>query len=252
MDGRGGGHATGGPARVVADGQGKPLILVVEDEPEIFIILQAYLAREGLAVRHAGDGRSALHLHAQCRPDLVLLDIALPEQDGWQVLAELRRRGQTPVIMLTARDQDLDKLVALRSGADDYVVKPFNPAEVAARVQAVLRRARAPVAAQGPLRFGPLRLDLDTFEAWTGEDDGTPQRLALTLTEFRLMAHLIQRPGRVATRAELMQACLPDSQAMDRTVDSHLSKLRRKLHQAGLAHLVAPVRGVGYRVAARP
>lgn len=243
-----------GPASMTRTQARRPLILVVEDEHEIFAIVQAYLEREGMAVCHAPDGRSALALHGQCAPDLLLLDIGLPEGDGWQVLAEVRRRGTTPVIMLTACDQDLDKLVALRAGADDYVVKPFNPAEVAARVQAVLRRAHPAAAVPRVHRCGPLRLDLETYEAWLeAEVSGhPPQPLALTLTEFRLLAYLVQRPSRVATRAELLEACLPESQALERTVDSHLSKLRRKLQQAGLGDLVVPVRGVGYRVAPVP
>ena len=232
-------------------------VLLAEDEHEIFLIVQAYLEREGMATLHAPDGPTALALHAQWLPDLVLLDIALPGLDGWGVLAELRRRGDTPVIMLTARDQDLDKLLALRAGADDYVVKPFNPAEVVARVQAVLRRSgqtspsgRATDAAT--LRCGALRLDAETFEAWHDAAPGAPQRLPLTATEFRLLAHLLKRPGRVATRLELLEACLPDSAALTRTVDSHLSKLRGKLRQAGLQDTVVPVHGVGYRAECAP
>lgn len=230
----------------------RPQILLAEDESEIFEILQAYLEREGMTARHAGDGPAALALHAQWQPDLVLLDIALPGLDGWEVLAELRRRGSTPVIMLTARDQDLDKLLALRAGADDYVVKPFNPAEVAARVQAVLRRARAPAWAPQVLRCGPLRIDASSFEAWHQAGSGEPRRLPLTPTEFRLLVHLAQRPGRVASRLELLEACLPEGVALERTVDSHLSKLRAKLRQAGLQDIVVPVRSVGYRIICTP
>ena len=229
----------------------RPVILLAEDEPEIFVILQAYLEREGMTARHAPDGLAALALHAQWQPDLVLLDIALPALDGWQVLAELRRRGSTPVIMLTARDQDLDKLMALRAGADDYVVKPFNPAEVAARVQAVLRRAHTATAAPQALRCGPLRIDEASFEAWHDTGAGVPQRLPLTPTEF-LLVHLARRPGRVATRLELLEACLPEGVALTRTVDSHLSKLRGKLRQAGLQDIVVPVRSVGYRIGYTP
>lgn len=120
-----------------------PLVLIAEDEGDIADILSAYLGRSGLRSARAVDGESALALHRQLRPDLVLLDVQMPKLDGWQVLTELRRRGNTPVIMLTALDQDVDKLTGLRVGADDYVVKPFNPAEVIARVQAVLRRSAA-------------------------------------------------------------------------------------------------------------
>lgn len=125
------------------------LVLIAEDEPEIAEILDAYLAREGFRTAVAADGRVALDLHAALKPDLVLLDVGMPKLDGWSVLGELRRRGETPVIMITALDQDIDKLQALRIGADDYVVKPFNPVEVVARVRAVLRRA-APLEAVRP------------------------------------------------------------------------------------------------------
>lgn len=117
------------------------LVLIAEDEPEIAEILQAYLGRAGLRTVHAADGRAALNLHLSLKPDLVLLDVQMPKMDGWKVLSEIRHRGETPVIMLTAMDQDIDKLMGLRLGADDYVVKPFNPAEVVARAQAVLRRS---------------------------------------------------------------------------------------------------------------
>ena len=140
------------------------LVLIVEDEAEIADILTAYLEREGLRTLRAADGHTALDLHRSARPDLVLLDVQLPRLDGWSVLTQLRQRGETPVIMLTALDQDLDKLTALRMGADDYVVKPFNPAEVAARVRAVLRRTlrAARVDAPTALRVGPLLIDWGT------------------------------------------------------------------------------------------
>lgn len=140
------------------------LVLIVEDEAEIADILAAYLEREGLRTLRAADGQIALDMHRSMRPDLVLLDVQLPRLDGWSVLTQLRQRGETPVIMLTALDQDLDKLTALRMGADDYVVKPFNPAEVAARVRAVLRRTlrSSRVDAPSALRVGPLLIDTAT------------------------------------------------------------------------------------------
>lgn len=135
----------------------KALVLIAEDEEEIADILRAYLEREGFRTIHAADGRIALDLHRVVKPDLILLDVSMPRADGWEVLAEVRRRDQTPIVMLTALDQDIDKLQALRIGADDYVVKPFNAVEVVARVKAVLRRAGNGVA-NGPIRVGPLRL----------------------------------------------------------------------------------------------
>lgn len=224
------------------------LVLVAEDEPEIAEILQAYLAREGLRSVHAANGREALELHLSLRPDLLLLDVRMPLLDGWQVLAEIRRRGSTPIIMITAHDQDVDKLSALRMGADDYVVKPFNPAEVAARARAVLRRTLGGGERNtggGILRTGPVEIDLEAFRVSVRRDQ-SEQALSLTLTEFRLLAHLARMPRRVFSRGELLHACLPESDALERTVDSHLSKLRRKLEEAGVGGMLVSVRGVGY------
>ncbi|MCG5243634.1 response regulator [Azospirillum doebereinerae] len=225
------------------------LILIAEDEPEIADILAAYLARSGLRSVHAADGRRALELHRSLRPDLVLLDVQMPHVDGWQVLSEIRHRGTTPVIMLTALDQDIDKLTGLRIGADDYVVKPFNPAEVVARTQAVLRRSTPGPGRQDlcVLRAAPFQIDLDTHEA-TVEIDDRRQSLNLTLTEFNLLAQLVRAPRRVFSRAELLTTCLPEGDALERTVDSHISKLRRKLEDVGLAGVPVGIRGVGYKL----
>ena len=224
-----------------------PLVLIADDEVDISDIIAAYLEREGMRTVRAADGRTALDLHLMLKPDLVMLDVMMPKLDGWQVLAELRRRGDTPVIMLTALDQDIDKLQALRIGADDYVVKPFNPAEVAARARAVLRRSGQ--SAGQVLRAGPLEVDLDSHIVTVLTQEG-PVRPALTLTEFRLLAHMARAPLRVFARSDLIDACLPGGDALERTVDSHLSKLRRKLEDAGAPGLVNNVRGVGYRLAA--
>lgn len=227
------------------------LVLIVEDEAEIADILTAYLEREGLRTLRAGDGQTTLELHRSARPDLVLLDVQLPRLDGWSVLSQLRQRGDTPVIMLTALDQDLDKLTALRMGADDYVVKPFNPAEVAARVRAVLRRTlRLPrMDAATALRVGPLLIDSATHAVHV-EGDGYSHELLLTLTEFKLLHCMALAPTRIFSRSELMHECLPESEALERTVDSHVSKLRRKLDDVGMANVPASVRGVGYRLMA--
>jgi two-component system response regulator AdeR len=168
--------------------------------------------------------------------------------DGWKVLSEIRHRGDTPVIMLTAMDQDIDKLMGLRLGADDYVVKPFNPAEVVARTQAVLRRSLADASRHvRVLRVPPFEIDLDQHEA-TVQVDGVAHGLALTLTEFNLLTHLARAPKRVFTRAELLAACLPEGDAQERTVDSHISKLRKKLEDLGVQGIPVGIRGVGYRL----
>lgn len=241
------------PAAMMAQWDRSPdaLVLIVEDETEIADIIAAYLEREQLRVVRAADGRSALELHRSARPDLVLLDVQLPGIDGWSVLSQLRQSSDTPIIMLTALDQDLDKLTALRMGADDYVVKPFNPAEVAARVRAVLRRTLrvAPRQAAASLRAGPLLIDPQTHSVHV-EGEGYSHELLLTLTEFKLLHCMALAPTRIFSRGELMHQCLPESEALERTVDSHVSKLRRKLDDVGVANMPASVRGVGYRLAA--
>jgi len=222
-----------------------PLALIAEDDRDIADIVRAYLEREGFRTVQATDGRTALDLHSALKPDILLLDISMPLMDGWEVLAEVRRRGNTPVVVTTALDQDIDKLQALRVGADDYVVKPFNPVEVVARVKAVLRRSGGD-SGSGVLRVGPVEIDTGAHivRTVTGE-------VALTLTEFRLLTHMARAPSRVFSRSELLDACLPGSDALDRTVDSHVSKLRRKLEQAGAPDMPEGVRGVGYRLWSR-
>lgn len=228
-------------------GAGAALVLIAEDEAEIADILEAYLQRDGFRTAWARDGREALQLQQAIKPDLVLLDVQMPHLDGWEVLSSLRQRGATPVIMLTALDSDVDKISALRVGADDYVVKPFNPTEVIARVRAVLRRSQpgASTLAQAVLRAGALELDRLSHSAWLHLG---AQRLALplTATEFRLLQVLAGAPTRVFSRAELIEACLPEGDAQERTIDSHLSKLRKKIEQLGLEGMPTSVRGVGY------
>jgi len=229
-----------------------PLVLIAEDEAEIADILIAYLQRSGLRTQHATDGRQALALHQALKPDLLLLDVLMPQLDGWKVLSEIRTRSDTPVIMLTALDQDIDKLMGLRLGADDYVVKPFNPAEVVARVQAVLRRTRASVpAVPQVLRVGAFQIDLDSHEASVLRH-GQPQTLELTLTEFKLLACLMRAPKRAFSRAELLVDCLPEGDTQERTVDSHISKLRKKLEALDIQGVPSSVWGVGYRFGGDP
>ncbi|MCW7541346.1 response regulator [Aquabacterium sp. A7-Y] len=224
-----------------------PLILVAEDEAEIADILAAYLQRDGFRTVLAPDGVRALELHMSLKPDLVVLDIKMPRLDGWGVLTELRRRGDTPVIVLTARDQDIDKLLGLRMGADDYVIKPFNCAEAVARVHAVLRRSLPPGARGSRLRAGAFEIDIESHEA-TARVGAMLHPLELTLTEFRLLTHLARSPKRVFSREELLLTCLPEGSALERTVDSHLSKLRKKLERLGIEGVPLSVRGVGYRL----
>ncbi|WP_339775934.1 response regulator [uncultured Thalassospira sp.] len=222
------------------------LILIIEDEPEIAEIIGTYLSREGFRVITAGDGTVGLAHHLRLRPDLVILDIKLPGRDGYEVLAAIRRRGDTPVIMVTALAEDLDKLQALRIGADDYVVKPFNPLEIAARAKAVLRRTLGR-GSEKMLRVGSLTIDPQAYRAEV-ESAAGPVMVDLTRTEFRILSHMAAGIGRVFERSELVDACLPEGEALNRTVDSHVSNLRRKLAAAGADGLLVGVRGVGYRL----
>ena len=241
-----------------------PLVQVVEDEAGIADILVAYLQRDGLRTLVSDDGQLALQAFERARPDLVLLDIRLPAMDGVDVLRNIRAHSDTPVIMLTAFVDDVDKLLSLRLGADDYITKPFNPAEVVARVRAVLRRsglagasasatAASTAASAGgrpvpPLRAGPIEIDLQAHQASVLDAHGIPRPLSLTLTEFRLLACLAAQPRRCFSRSHLIETCLPESDALDRVIDSHLSKLRRKLLDVGQQGLIETVRGIGYRL----
>ena len=242
------GHRTDSNSLSTVD---NPLILIVEDEPQIADILAAYFAREGYRTVTAGDGDLALQHHQMLSPDLVVLDVKLPRRDGFEVLAALRARGSTPVIMASAMGEDLDKLSALRIGADDYVVKPFNPVEVVARAKAVLRRTQGGGTAAALLRVAGLTVDMGAHSASLQAGDGPAQALNLTLTEFRMLSFMARSPNKAFSRAELLDACLPpDGEAIERTVDSHVSKLRKKLEAAGGHDWLDGVRGVGYRLRA--
>ena len=219
-----------------------PLVLIVEDEPHIAQVLEGYLKRDGYRTEVALDGERALELHRAAKPDLVLLDVQLPKLDGLEVLKRIRAVASTPVIMVTAMAEDLDKLLGLRLGADDYIVKPFSPLEVVARVRAVLRRAvQQPVVTV--VRVGSLEIDPVAMVALV-----SGSRLDLTLTEFKLLETLCRHTNRTFTRTELLEVAVPDSDALERVVDAHLANLRKKLERAGLPNLLETVRGVGYRV----
>lgn len=219
-----------------------PMVLVVEDEADIRETLEAYLRRDGYRTEAASDGSRAWQLFLAVRPDLVLLDIQLPGLDGLELLRRIRTEGNTPVIMLTARTTDLDKLLGLEMGADDYVGKPFSARELVARVKAVLRRNKLPES-KGFLRVGSLEIDLERVSATL---EGA--RLDLTLSEFRLLKVLAAAPGKVFTRTELMEVALPDSEALERAIDVHMKNLRKKFDAVGQADLLQTVRGLGYRL----
>ncbi len=219
-----------------------PLILIVEDEPDIAGLLEAYLRRDGFRTERAADGSSAMRLYKTAKPDLILLDVNIPDIDGFEVLQKIRSTSQTPVIMVTAMAEDLDKLLGLKLGADDYVVKPFSPLEVVARVKAVLRRVGTQTATQ-PLRFANLELDPVAVRVRVAG-----QRLETTLTEYRILEHLLRHPNRTFTRGELLEIALPESDALERVIDTHLGNLRKKLERAGIPEMIETVRGMGFRL----
>lgn len=218
------------------------LILIAEDEPDIAELLELYLRREQFRTERASTGSATVQLHHTARPDLVLLDVNLPEFDGFEVLRRIRETAQTPVIMVTAFKEDLDRLLGLKMGADDYVVKPFSPLEVVARVKAVLRRTGTQANGQ-PLRLSGVELDPLALRVRV-----LGQRLDVTMTEFRLLEHLMRHQGRVCSRTELLEVALPDSDALERVIDTHLWNLRRKLEGAGQPNIIQTVRGQGFRL----
>ncbi|WP_416047078.1 response regulator transcription factor [Cupriavidus basilensis] len=223
-------------------------ILIVEDDFDSAEVLAAYLKRDNFQTQHAVDGIQALELHARWRPDLVLLDIMLPGLNGNEVLSAIRQHAPTPVIMVTAVGGDSQRISALLYGADDYVVKPYNPSEVVARVHAVLRRWHGQVlSTAGRLRHGRLVVDLDAALASIDADDGVSTPLVLTRTEFQLLSLLMAAPSKMFTRSELLATCQPESDAMERVVDAHMYNLRRKLEVAGVTGVLVTVRGLGYR-----
>lgn len=224
------------------------LVLIVEDEPEIADIIDTYLGRVSYRTVKAADGETALLHFNTLKPDLVLLDLNIPKPDGVDVLRKIRKTSDTPVIVITAMDEDVEKIATLRLGADDYIVKPFNPLEVVERAKAVLRRSgpSEPQAGQSVV-VGPLIIDASAHAVLV-EVKGQPAPLPLTNTEYLLLAHMAKAPQKAFTRSELIDACLPDSEALERTMDSHVSNARRKLEQAGIRGYLEAVRGVGYRL----
>jgi DNA-binding response OmpR family regulator len=221
-------------------------VLIIEDEIELASIVRDYLEQAHFAVDFAADGVSGLSIFHHRRPDLVLLDLNLPRMDGLDVAREIRRAGNTPLIMVTARVEETDRLIGLEIGADDYITKPFSPREVVARVKAVLRRASAEPEQAHILRVLDLKVDLDRHAVTRAE-----QTVGLTPTEFALLAALAAQPGRVFTRAQLLDALEKGGYSgYERTVDAHIKNLRAKLEpDPRQPRYVQTVFGVGYRFA---
>lgn len=224
-----------------------PRVLIVEDDPDIVQVVRTYLERSGFAAEAASDGLSGLTRALERPPALIVLDWMLPGLDGLEFMKQLRREHTTPVIMLTARSEEADRVLGLEFGADDYVIKPFSPRELVARVNAVLRRSDG---RETPLKEvlsgGPLVIDPERRVAWVAN-----RRVDLTALEFDLLYTLARYPGRVFKRDELLDRVWGrDFVGVDRVVDVHISNLRQKLGaEAGGEDLIQTVRGVGYRLA---
>ena len=219
-------------------------ILVVEDELKIARLVRDYLQQAGFDVVEAADGRTALTLARAERPDMIVLDLGLPEVDGLDVTRRLRAESAVPIIMLTARSEESDRIVGLELGADDYIVKPFSPKELIARIRAVLRRADATLGGGEVLRAGPVQVDLPKRRVTVGDHD-----IELTATEFDLLVTLARHPGRIYTRAQLLDAIHGVSfDSYERSVDAHIKNLRRKLEEdPRRPRLILTVYGVGYK-----
>ncbi len=221
-------------------------ILMVDDEKKLVSVVRGYLEQAGFSVRVAYDGKQALTVFRHEKPNLVLLDLNLPEMDGLDVARTLRKESSVPIIMLTARVEEADRLIGLELGADDYIVKPFSPREVVARIRTVLRRVEGEIAPAQILRAGDLLLDLDKHSVAV---KGAP--IELTPTEFDLLTALMQNPGRALTRMQLLDRVQGETyEGYERTIDAHIKNLRQKIGDDPKSpRYILTVFGVGYRFA---
>jgi DNA-binding response OmpR family regulator len=221
-------------------------ILVVDDEPEIVKLVRAYLEAAGYGVLTAKDGREALLVSRHEKPDLIILDLTMPEMDGLEFTRRLRQEKNTPIIMLTARVEETDRIIGLELGADDYVTKPFSPREIVSRVRAVLRRVQPAPEVPEILRAGALTMDRSEHSVTVAD-----RAVELTPTEFDLLAILMTNPGRVFSRMELLERLQGEAYApYERTVDAHIKNLRAKIEpDPSNPRYILTVFGVGYRFA---
>jgi DNA-binding response OmpR family regulator len=221
-------------------------ILIVDDEPKIVQIARDYLERAGFAVLAAHDGKFALAVARAEKPDLIVLDLGLPQRDGLDVTRALRKESNVPIIMLTARGEETDKLVGLEIGADDYIVKPFSPKELVARVRAVLRRFENTAAGAETIRVADISLDLPKMRATIAG-----KIIDLTPTEFQLLATLAREPGRIFTRAQLLDAVRGVAfESYERAIDAHVKNIRRKIEpNPREPRYLLSVYGIGYKFA---
>jgi DNA-binding response OmpR family regulator len=218
------------------------LILVVDDEPNVTRLARDYLEKNGFRVLIASDGQSALTMARHEKPDLVLLDLMLPQIDGREVCRILRRESEVPIIMLTALSEEIDQVTGLEIGADDYITKPFSPRAMVARVRALLRRTHGEVKTPHIIRVGGLEIDEEKYSVLF---HGLP--IKLTPNEFKLLFLLASRPGLIHTREQLLENLHGTASNLDRSADSHIKNLRKKLEIASGQSMIETVYGVGYR-----
>lgn len=217
-------------------------ILVVDDDPHIREVVRHFLATAGFDVIEAPDGREAVRLLERVKADLLVLDVMMPNMDGWQLCHELKRQRDIPILMLTAKGETSQKLKGFELGADDYLVKPFEPAELAARVKALLKRYR--IEASQTVQIGKLLLSRKTYLIQAGEES-----LSIPLKEFELLFKLGSSPGKTFSREQLIQAIWgPDFEGTDRTVDVHVNRLRERFPEERFGYRITAIRGLGYRL----
>jgi len=218
-------------------------ILLVDDDPSLREVVRYALTRAGFNVREAADGVAALAAFRASVPDMIVLDVLMPEMDGMEVCRQIRRTSQVPILFLSSRGEELDRVLGLELGGDDYVTKPFSPRELVSRVKAVLRRTKpVDTTPSDVISEGDVKLDRGAYRVWAS---GT--EVSLTVTEFRILEVLIRRPGRVFPRAELVELAYPGPHHVsDRTLDSHIRRIRQKLRDAG-SDRIETVHGLGFR-----
>jgi two-component system, OmpR family, alkaline phosphatase synthesis response regulator PhoP len=221
-------------------------ILVVDDEPKIVQLARDYLEHAGFAVLTAADGPAAIRASRSSKPDLIVLDLGLPQLDGLDVTRSLRKDSNVPIIMLTARSEESDKLIGLELGADDYITKPFSPKELVARVRTVLRRSEAAATENDLIRIADLTLDVPRLRLTVGDHP-----IELTTTEFQLLTTLARQPGRIFTRSQLLDAVHGIAfESYERAIDAHIKNIRRKLEpNPREPRYILTVYGMGYKFA---
>jgi DNA-binding response OmpR family regulator len=218
------------------------LILVVDDEPKVARLARDYLEKNGFRVITAADGQSALTTARRDKPDLIILDLMLPGMDGREVCRILRRDSDVPIIMLTALGEEIDQVTGLEIGADDYIVKPFSVRALVARVRALLRRSKGGVTTPGVIRVNGLEIDTQKYSVTF---NGEP--IKLTPNEFKLLTLIASRPGQTLTREQLLDDLHGSTSSFDRSIDSHIKNLRKKLEAASDRSMIETVYGIGYR-----